>query len=250
MKELEIKSYAYNQLTPEILFTCDSISGICNEYDNMKSPYFIDDETLTKPILFCGYMESTMAGFLSVYEIDLQNIEICGFVLPEYRKKSIFTKLLKELHRDYSQYRLHTSLPKSSTIAKSAVQSLGFHYCSTECKMVLSRENYLPKESYFILFQESENETDIYYLSDTDIDFGYCLVNVQKKSAILHDVEIYEEFRHKGYGYELLCLVLNHLFERCDHVILHVTKENIPAYKLYTKLGFLCIEEMEYYVSD
>ena len=45
--------------------------------------------------------------------------------------------------------------------------------------------------------------------------------------------------RNKGIGTQLISSVINAVKKaRYDHIILHVLKDNIPAIKIYQKLGF------------
>ena len=60
-----------------------------------------------------------------------------------------------------------------------------------------------------------------------------------------NDIEIDEEYRNNGYGYQLITNVLSQLFTNYDTVHLHVTKENEPAVLLYRKCGFDIQESVE-----
>lgn len=250
-REFNIKTYTCSQFTPLILFDCDRISVLCDEHDGIKASYFIDDEpeiNASLPALICAYNNKCMVGFISVYMIDNKNIEICSFVQPDYRQKHVFSMLFEKLKECYPECAIQTSLHKNNTCGKSVAETFGFTYASTECKMSLSKKDYSRHDSGLMLFSEENEDGFFYYLSDSETDFGVCVVNILDNNAVIHDVEIYEEYRGTGYGHELLCLVLNRIFETCDSVFLHVTAENTPAYKLYLKLGFKCVDEIESWI--
>ena len=47
--------------------------------------------------------------------------------------------------------------------------------------------------------------------------------------------------------YKLLQYSLYDIKNICQNIILHVTKENVPAYNLYKKLNFITTSEIIYY---
>lgn len=249
MKEtdkINIKIYNCSLVTSFIDSDCERIYAACNEYDKIKVPYFIDDEPeMNTPGLICAYIKDYMVGFISVYVIDDANIEICGFVHPDYRRNHIFSLLFEKLSDCYPNCQIQVSLPKDNVIGKTIAQPLHFSYASTECKMSLSKMEFLPQDSQLILSAEECEDSTVFYLSDLSTDFGVCMVSISDNNAVIHNVEVYGEYRGMGYGYDLICLVLNQLFQDCDNVFLHVTAENIPAYNLYKKLGFQCTEAIE-----
>ena len=51
-------------------------------------------------------------------------------------------------------------------------------------------------------------------------------------------MEIFKKYRNHGLGFQFLSGILQEMSQYFDYAILHVTKENLPAYKLYKKLGF------------
>ena len=55
-----------------------------------------------------------------------------------------------------------------------------------------------------------------------------------KPNIFLYDVEVYEKFRNRGYGYTIVEYMIN----RYEVNTLHVSNDNIAAIRLYEKFGF------------
>lgn len=257
----KISFHSSNILCDELINKCNKIYDICCMEDNTEYPFFIDNETENTqfPLLYYGTTDKKIIGFISAYVIDSHNVEICGFVLPKYRRKGIASSLLDNLLEYYEEYNIHVAIRYDNFIGKAFLNSYDFKYVSTECKMLLTQSDFnishtkimsksTPYEKIKLqLIQENENNSKIYHAYILDNTIGGCMISLFGNSAIIHNVEITESFRRKGYGYLLLAEVITELFNTHDTIILHVTKENIPAYKLYTKLGFHITEELEYY---
>lgn len=238
-------------LNDELIGKCKKIYDICCQRDNAINPFFIDDESEKSklPVLYYGADDGNAVGFISSYIIDSRNVEICVYVLPEYRRKGIATSLFNNFLDDYEEYSIQISILGNNTIGKAFLDVYEFEYASTECKMVLNKASFKStyQENLLKLISEEDNSSITYRAMISDSSIGVCMVFPSGNTAIIHDVEILEAFRNKGYGYTLLTQVLAELFDKYDTIILHVTKENLPAYKLYKKLGFYITEELEYY---
>ena len=79
-----------------------------------------------------------------------------------------------------------------------------------------------------------------FYLYNDNIPIGSCLVtSILPDCACISEVAIDDNFQNKGYGYKFLAFVFRKISKDYHFVVLHVEKGNIPAYKLYTKMGFV-----------
>ena len=242
--------------TKELTDTCEKISSLCNDFDGLNTPFFIDaeyDNSSKLPYLYYCVFESQIVGFLSVYPIDTHNAEICGFVLPEYRRKKIASHLFAMMVCDFSDVSFQLSLPPENDFGKCFANKMGFQYCATECSMTIKKEQFASTQNSLSLVSEKSEDglspdgsLIIHGISD-GTEIGSCLISDFDRIVCIHDVEIYEKYRGKGYGYQLICALLHHVFPKYDSAILHVTKENEPAYRLYKKVGFEVVEELEYY---
>lgn len=81
--------------------------------------------------------------------------------------------------------------------------------------------------------------------------FGECYLTLFGSRAYLFGVLIYRRFRGQGYGYRMLHALLSRLPERgIREVFLEVSSENLPAVRLYEKLGFAVSESLAYYILE
>ena len=240
---------SYN-LTQELVNSCEKMSTECNDFDGLNTPFFIDTEYENfsqLPWLYYCTLDSKIVGFISVYIIDTHNVEICGFVLPEYRRNKIATNLFAQMVCDFDSVSFQLSLQAENDFGKSFINKMGFEYCSTECSMQLKKEQHIAYTNQLSLSPEKQDGEIIVRALLAGAEIGVSIISVFDNIVCIHDVEVYEDFRGKGYGYRLINTLLNHVFEKYELAILHVTKENEPAYRLYKKVGFEIIQELEYY---
>ncbi len=63
--------------------------------------------------------------------------------------------------------------------------------------------------------------------------------------AIIRDVWVDKSHRNKGYGYDLTASLCKYIFNQdIERIFLWVEKNNIPAVKIYNKMGFLAKEQV------
>lgn len=240
---------SYNQ-TDYLLKKIQEISLICNEYDNISHPFFKDDEyqnSSVYPWLYYAAIDSEIIGFIAPYIIDSYNIEFCEFILPEYRRKKIATQLFSRMISDFTSQCFSCSIIPENNIGKAFLNQIGFKYASTECSMSLFKENFKPFKNELSLNIEKQDDNLIIYGIFDAIEIGQVIISDFDTTVCIHDVEIYEQYGRQGYGLKLLKTTLNYIFKKYDQAILHVTKENLPAYNLYKKIGFITTEILEYY---
>lgn len=240
---------SFNQTT-ELINACAEISSICNDFDGLNNPFFVDTEydNFSKfSWLYYAMVDTKTVGFISVYIIDSYNVEICGFVLPEYRRNKIASNLFARMVIDFAGMSFQLSMSPDNDFGKAFVHKMGFVYCSTECSMQLKKEQHTVfKDTLSLNPEKQDDEIFVRGLLDGK-EIGHSTISIFDNIVCIHDVEIYEEYRGNGYGHKLIGTLLNHIFEKYDKAILHVTKENEPAYRLYKKVNFEVVEELEYY---
>ena len=222
-----------------------NIANICNKFDNVKNTFFIDNEDCETTIdnepnenikdnntleddyskVIIAKKDKTIIGFISIYLIDESTAEICGFVLPEYRNNNIGNYLMEKLSYEMEDFYISIPVAKDNKTAPNFLKTNGYYPSTTECSMVINTDNIVEKPSSFdcsIDFKKTENEDEIIF-------------------------EIFKAFRGNGYSKLLLQYSLYDIKNICQNIILHVTKENVPAYNLYKKLNFITTSEIIYY---
>ena len=234
----------------ELLNTFEKINQICNEADGLSHHFFIDEEYHDFSSTPCAYIameKETVIGFLCPYVIDSYNMEFCLYVLPNYRRNHIGSQLFLHMVQDFPNNSYAASLLPDNTLGKDFLLRMGFSYGCRECSMALLRNGFQPISSKMEL-DVSKEEDSIHVIGIlSDIEIGELSFSISNTTVCIHDVEVYEKFRRQGYGTQFLSAVLSDIFEKYETVILHVTKENLPAYQLYKKLNFQILEELDYY---
>ena len=91
-------------------------------------------------------------------------------------------------------------------------------------------------------------EVFIGFIRNDDKNIGHIwyIHDKRKQYTFLADLEIFPEYRKKGFG----TLALEKLEKeaknlRFEAIILHVFKHNIPAQRLYEKLGYEVLQEID-----
>jgi ribosomal protein S18 acetylase RimI-like enzyme len=250
MNTSDIKYIKSFEQTQKLQNEIKRIYSICSKHYSVKQPFFIDtdyDRSSELPWLYYATISDTMQGFLSVYPIDDYNVEFCLFVLPEATRQGIGTKLFSMMATDFSDYALQGSLTQDNNIGKSFSQKMGFAFSSTECSMKLTKSDFVFSGSPLSISAEKADNIFIITGIAKGKEIGQVCISDSGSTACIHDVEIYEPFRRKGYGYQLLGTVLTAIFKNHVTAVLHVTKDNYPAYNLYKKLGFNLVESLDYY---
>lgn len=147
----------------------------------------------------------------------------------------------------------YISIPvaKDNKTAPNFLRTNGYYPSTTECSMVINTDNIVEKPSSFDCsfdFKKTENENEIIFeIFKDNNNIGSCFVSIFETCGCIHNVEINEAFRGNGYSKLLLQYSLYDIKNICQNIVLHVTKENVPAYNLYKKLNFITTSEIIYY---
>lgn len=242
----------YSKITkPDInlINECILMANTVNNLDKISHPILNVDEFyshIQQPILYYAKNNDEIVSFIGVFSVSPIEIELCGFTLPDFRNKKIASTLLEMIFDDYSNCKIIIPIRSSSQPAKMFLESYDASYENTECIMELSKGNYASKKTLSNIKIQWNNEDDTYYAYLNNTEIGK--VSVYKdKIYTINNVEIYQTYRGKGYGKTMVDEVINLLLEECSKIILHVTKENLPAFNLYKTLGFKVIDQLEYY---
>ena len=236
--------------TNELVEQFESIAGDCIKHDNLEHSFFVDDEyksSIHVPFAYGAYDEEKLIGFLSVYSIDNYNIEFCVFVLPDYRNQEVASNLFFRMVMDYESRSYRVPIVPGNEAGECFVKKMGLTFASCELGMSLSKDNFKAIDDDIVLKSDIEDENLIVHGYVDDVCVGQAIVYGDNGYACIHDVEIDEELRQNGYGYRLMMAVLKDAFFKFNTVVLHLTKENTPALKLYQKIGFKINEEYNYY---
>jgi ribosomal-protein-alanine N-acetyltransferase len=89
---------------------------------------------------------------------------------------------------------------------------------------------------------------------DQDRVVGYCIYYIKpvlslkgfKKKSVIYSISIDKDFRRKGYGEKLLRESAREMgVNGITSILLYVNTKNLPAIKLYEKIGFKTTNEIK-----
>lgn len=260
----------------------------CKEHDNLKGNLYLDGTVnFNKDIkyLFLLYEENKLVSFLFMFIPTKEEAEISAYTLPDYRKKGYFKRLLSEAVEELKKYDIKDILfvcENQSLSGKECINSLGADYDFTEYYMKFDKNsNVLDKADEFQTKFYIPDKSDIKrlaYVSSQVFEENYeeeikfitdCFNSTNRKNyaTVLRDdiigigsgyfgyeeVAIYglgilPEFQGKGYGRELIFLIVKHLLENGhDNITIEVESNNIRAFNLYKNCGFVIETAFDYY---
>jgi ribosomal protein S18 acetylase RimI-like enzyme len=110
----------------------------------------------------------------------------------------------------------------------------GEHIGKCEVNTIFKKEDfdYVKDDSYFSKnIGDSTNPIQKSYYND---DKYFFIIYIE-------EIEIEEEYRGNGYGYESMLIIIDYMnkhFPKNKGIFLSVLDNNIPAIKIYKKLGF------------
>lgn len=229
------------KINDSLMEQCNALYQICCDYDALKHPCCFEDEFdvfTDYPRLYYATFKGDLSGFLSTYIIDQNSVEFCIFVHPKFRNKKIATTLFKQFANDYDMENIEASVSPDNQAGICFLKKNYFHSFSTELLMSAQLKNFIPKEYTKLNTIKTSLFNSFKYIIDNEC-VGLCNISFLSDTHIcISDMEIFEKYQNHGLGFQFLHKILQEMSRHFDNVILHVTKENLPAYKLYKKLGF------------
>ena len=228
-------------------------------------PYSLPEDA---DIFLLYYEGSELVAALCIYHMgdtkDGKPIdEICAMTHPAWRRRGCFTKLFsmaKALLRPVLRFGIY---PSPSPAGKAGdtetfLEHLGAEFTYQEQFMTLPLPDPCFKaetEPLELTIREeaegSESDSAPSATLTVTCPFGECYLTLFGSRAYLFGVLIYRRFRGQGYGYRMLHALLSRLPERgIREVFLEVSSENLPAVRLYEKLGFAVSESLACYILE
>jgi len=93
-----------------------------------------------------------------------------------------------------------------------------------------------------------------YVIKNQDKVVGYCIYYIKpvlslkcfKKKSVIYSISIDKSFRRMGYGEKLLKESIKEMrLNGISSILLYVNTKNLPAVRLYEKIGFRVVTEIE-----
>lgn len=274
-----------NTLNAQQTASVKSLQTICFEHERLANEPFLSNSLNTDPTLPCFFLlyeGHRLVGFLAAFFPTEDEVEVNGFVHPEYRRKGLFSSLLTEARKTYEPLFFHQMLfqaENSSESGKAYIQKRFPHVDRSEYRLKLSKSRWEGKRpstpSKGALVEASGEALDLFIKTATlllkeEAGFvqrmlgnperkGYLYLYEDKPLGVLqkcredeqltmiYGVAIDEKYRGKGHGKAMLTLALDVFFTSCEYLSLEVDSQNPIAFGLYRDLGFEIDFQVDYY---
>lgn len=225
------------------------------------------------------YEDGKLVGFIGLYGFG-NKVEICGMVHTLYRRKGIFTNLLKKVigvieERTYSQILLNA--PSTSESAKGFLQTIRCSYSFSEYQMkweetdlVLQNdvklrlaspddieiEILLDVQCFGFKAEEAleynmrikgENQEQFYIIETSGQSVGKIRISHTKGEAWIYGFAVFPEHQGKGIGRKALTNAILDEHQKGYPIFLEVEAKNAHALGLYESCGFKAYHSQDYY---
>lgn len=274
-----------NVLNAQQASSVKSLQHLCFLHEGLANEPLLSNSLNTDPTLPCfflQYEEDLLVGLLAAFFPTGDEVEVNGFVHPEYRLRGIFSSLVTEARKTYSPLSFHQMLFQAETSSESGkayVRNRFPHIDRSEYRLMLSTSRWRdtrPKAlmpgslveasgEYLHLFVQTatlllkEEEGFVQRMLDNPERKGYLYLFEGKPIGVLqkcredeqltmiYGVAIDEKYRGKGHGKAMLTLALDTFFRSCEYLSLEVDSQNPTAYGLYCALGFEIEFQVDYH---
>lgn len=232
--------------------------------------YSIDyEEDATDLIQLAAYSSGSEipVGFISCIILPDNQLDVAAFVDPSYRKKGIFTAMIKELLKKALEITNNDSKDKKNNGRTGAfslicsmsdetyqlikASSLSPRLVSTEYLYVINKSIFSGrKEEKLLTFSCSEGCYTA-FIKGKRKPVAELFIDDFASQGCMNDVWTDEKYRNKGIATALVNYALNEYYShepnKNKQIILHVTGSNTAAIKLYQKCGFSELTHTSYY---
>jgi ribosomal protein S18 acetylase RimI-like enzyme len=270
-------------LTTKQLTDIQQLQEICEKDGGFQLKLNFDmlaNRTEGKKEDFFHYEEGQLVGFLGSYAFG-NKIELCGMVHPDYRRKGIFSSLLKMGIEEAKKQDIPTILLNAPTDSQSAKAFLSNVPCtfalaeyqmkwhqtdlkvddSITVKHSVSKEDYdaeiqleisgfgmSEKQALEMQTSISENSSEQKFIIEVEGRIaGKMRVSESHGEAWIYGFVVYPELRGKGIGRKALSKVVKMEQQKGLPVFLEVEAKNAHALGLYESCGFRTYHSQDYY---
>lgn len=227
----------------------EEINNLVKAQDKVKHLplYFdFDDDRCTYYLCF---ENKTLMSVTALFEIDTDIYEAIAYTDILNRCKGYFRAVYEYICNELGTgFSISFICERNYTPAIKTAKKMSLKYDCTETMMELDLSEYTENNIADI---DIIKEDDICYIfkSDTEIgSFCFYTFTFNSNDIYFHSFNIYEDYRNKGLGrlsMKAILYFLKNLGKTKIH--LQLLLENLPAYKIYTELGFNIVSEISYY---
>lgn len=255
----------FKTISENQIILLNNLVGICNRHDKCNQVSMVENDTEFFPDFPKFYIyehKDNIISFLSLFFIDESSVSIYGFTHPDYRRKGYLNLLfntfiddIKNASMDKTLTVFSVPIDSKNEIGLNLIKNTAHVFAGSECIMEYSIEDdcNFHVEDDVLTDVISDGTTSDYRLFENNdgikgdyIGQLFCVIN--DGCASVYDVMIEPSYRGYGYSYSLMCSVINNLKNMgVKKILLNVTHQNVPAYNLYRKCGFIEVSSINYY---
>lgn len=243
-----------NTLTTNQYNDARKLIEICKEADGSRGISFFEQEMNEIELYPCFYMiydENNLISYASVFIPEKGICEVYANVRPDMRNRGYFTRMLSLIRKNNEKFGINTMYivnDPSCVSGTESLESLGAVKESSDYLMSLDFNKIEKPKGILSLESEKNGSTEEYigYLEDEEV--GHCYVEHIRECASIYGFWIEEEYRNRGYGTEMLLLMVESLIGHgSEKILLHVNDANVSAYNMYYNHGFTKEEQIDYW---
>lgn len=283
---LRIDILKINQLNEQQISDVRELEQVCQLNDGLKGTLFLSNEiNFNQDIdsFYLLYDNTKLVSFLLLFIPTATEAEISAYTLPTCRKQGHFKALLEKAIAELKNYDINKILfayESCSADAKYALESYHTEYSFSEYVLTYNPSDFSKIDSRLRLelvseslipdvaaldckvfeseyeYEESLSMITKSFKSDTikpycaflnDELVGTCGINLDGGEVYIFGVGICPDFQGKGYGKEMLHLLLEQIIlNEHGKIKLEVNSKNKAAYQLYIKAGFQIETQFDY----
>jgi ribosomal protein S18 acetylase RimI-like enzyme len=277
-----------NRLNENITREISELVAECNSYDGIEGMIELDTSlnfNQEMNTIFMQYDNNKLVSVLSLFVPRSSEAEVTAMTLPEYRLKGHFSELIKRAEAEIKKYGVPDLLfvcNGDSIDGKKAIAKLNGKYAFTEYflkynhsldqsikeykyRLALHKAGYEDLESIVKISMGAFNdscegakslaegslraENRQLFLGEIEGKFvGKGVICFEDGNAFITGLGVLPEYQGKGYGKELLYLIINKIIEnKVEGICIEVESENENAFQLYKNTGFEVESAWEYY---
>lgn len=251
-------------LTKTQIHEITQLTKACCSHDHIRLTYPCEESGDACRHYLLYEADGSLSAILAMLPLDGQTAECSAFTRPGYRRQGYFSHLFELAMERYEDYDILFGVPESCRAAAEVLSALGAELETREHQMELI----LPESAYsgesdtnsrsvpashaglsIISSAEKNPASATWTLMKDKTPVGHCLITqVSDTCACLHQLEIAEPLRQKGYGSSFLALLLPRVASAgIRKIILQVSGHNQAAMALYQKTGFRITETLSFY---
>lgn len=288
MEEVILLIKKFSKLSEEIVKEIREVELICKEHDKLNENIFLDTSiNFNSEIksIFLLYEKNKLISLIYMFIPTSEEAEISAYTLPEYRRKGYFKRLLDEATKEITKYSIPDLIfvcePQSND-GVGAIKKLKAEFDFTEyflrykgslndmevrqmpeiklhkpekkdleaiinLSQEIFNDNYDDAKSMISKAFEAENRIQYIAVLDEKL-IGMGSVSIENDEASIFGLGVVPQYRGKGFGREILNLIVADLKNRGrENITIEVDSTNKNAFNLYKKFGFEVETSFDYY---